>query len=190
MKKYLVLIPLIIVLLSVMFFNYAKEQFLKNERAIKTNTIFAVADNLHRLASTDTSLTEQQIRDIVVSVIEYVDTAYYMTFAAVYDKDLKLLTNRHIELEARGSLDPREYYIFMKAINNHKNIITELDFKGIHYYIKSIWVTEEILVAIGISDLSIYDFSLWLELGTLIFLCSLIIFYAIILYLLKRHYKE
>lgn len=135
-RKYFILSPLLITFISMLFFNYAFQQLIKNERNIKTNATFSVADNLSELVKKDSSLTTQQIKDITIMVIEFVDTAYYMTFAAVYDDSLNLLTSRHIEVEARGALDPREYKDFLKAISLSKNGIVELDFNGIHYYMK------------------------------------------------------
>ena len=184
MKKYLTLIPLLITLISMFFFEYAFTELEKNERNIKLNTTFAIIDNLENLARKETLFTEQ-----VISIIEYVDTAYYMTYAAVYDADLHLLTKRFIEPEARGSLDPRKYKEFIRATSYKKNGVVEIDFSGIHYYIKFAWVDANLL-AIGISDLSIYDFKEWAVLGTGFLLISMLAIQVIIFFIVLRHYKE
>ena len=183
-KKYLTLLPLAITIISMFFFQYAFTELAKNERNIKLNTTFAIIDNLQNLAMTVTLYPEQ-----IISIIEYVDTAYYMTYAAVYDANLRLLTKRFIEPEARGSLDPRVYSNFINTIRNNDKGIIELDFQGIHYYIKFAWIDENLL-AIGISDLSIYDFKSWAIWGTGILLTSMIILQIFVVYNVWKHNME
>ena len=133
MKKYLLLIPLVIALISLLFFSEAYNELQREKHDQKfydlKYSINLIAMDINSLSD----LPSQTSEDRITNEVKYVDSEY-MVYAALYTKDLNLMSERVV---AKGEefFNPFVYDEFNTAIKNTESGELTLPYNdGIHKY--------------------------------------------------------
>ena len=183
MKKYLLLIPLVICLISLVFFSSAYKE-LENEKL--EQKFYDVKHSIELVVLNINSLTSEEFKnhqELIENGVSYIDTEYMVT-AVIYTADLECLSNRTVTND-EFLFYPLEHDEFITAVkNNDSGELTIPYDDGIHEYNEETlyykWAYTEdgrdkYLLTIGISLYSTIDnYAAWISIGTVILIISLI----------------
>lgn len=178
MRKYLILIPLIIGIISLKFFSAAYTQVMIEKHDQK---YYDIRESVNMVSMQIALLNPQDIsayhrhKSLIQEQVRYIDEGY-MVYAALYTEDLKLISERITWNES--PFDPFAYNEFVEAIanNSYGNLklpyddgIYKRDEMSVYYK----WTLTEIdqeryLLIAGVSLYSPNDdFAPWVMYGTL-----------------------
>lgn len=186
MKKYLVLIPLVISLISLRFFSEAYNDV---HRTIYEQKYQDVCESIELVAMQIAVLDQDDIsfysnhKSRIQAAVEYIDSLN-MVYAALYSEDLQLISER-ITL-GENSFEPFEYEEFKEAIMNndfgrikfpYDNGTNKYDEMSVYYkWASTINNREKYLLISGVSLYSPKsNVANWVAIGTLGIICSLVV---------------
>ena len=178
MKKYLILLPLIITLGGLFFLNVAFNKLQAERLTIKEALINNIGDRLINILDNVPDLTEEQKLKIIVSAVEFHDGNYYRVYAAAYN-DMQLITERHTQ-DTPTVLDPLKYPEFINKISVLKKGKLDIVHDGMAFKIEFTWITDDILVVSGVTNSSIIDFSPWILGGMVSIFVAIIVTQTIV----------
>ena len=151
-KKYLILVPIIFLVLSAVYFRYVTDEIPK---ILLQEKYIGIVDEVDLIAAGIETNSDYDIEQHVINQVHFLD-GLFQVYAAAYNSELVLITSRNFETTV---FDPLDYTEFTAAIQTQDsgNLVIgytpeNQDYRELHIYFR--WANQFLIVA-GVSSHSV-----------------------------------